>query len=98
MNDCGNAKREMTSFERLVSQMEAAVIQSRYDSSQYREILSRMDKITLDSEQAVKSSPGNSPIEEAPDTLMYKLYSQINELEAINRKNAEIISNFKTLI
>lgn len=100
INDSDNAKRGMTTFEMVVSQLEAAVSQTRFDSGQYREILLKMDNSPLESEeQGITKKSENVPMKvDPPNTLLYKLNNLIDELVRTNSRNSEIIKEFNALL
>jgi len=95
MNEGVNAKRIETSFENSIARLERAVNQACADHNEYR---GRIGKLDIISDDPIKTSAKNDPVEEVPDTLLYKLNILINELELNNHKNANLISFFNTLI
>jgi hypothetical protein len=101
MNDSiGQATKEQGIFDSLLYDLDKAISQATTDAETYKNYMNKLDSLTLECDlknQEEELSRSIQPIER-PDNVIIKLRTLINQLKAINIKNAEILKHFDTLV
>jgi hypothetical protein len=99
MNENVSAKREPTGCELIISRLEYIAGQSAEQSSIYRELVGKITYTTLESETLSMPKSSSSANEEPlPDTFFVRMDSLLSNLERTNKKNSEIITEFRKII
>jgi hypothetical protein len=95
-NKCSDKEVDVA-FNELVRELGGAVDQASYNADAYRNKVSKLDNLVLDSDQGeLKCSEAPKKVE--PDTILYKLNMILAQLQKSNRRNDEILKHLSTLV
>ncbi len=84
-------------FNELIRQLSGAVDQASYNADAYRNKVSKLDNLVLESDQCeLKCS--EAPKKAEPDTVLFKLNLILAQLQKSNRRNDEILKHLSTLV
>jgi len=85
-------------FTELIRQLASAVDQASYNTDAYKNKVYKLEYFVLECEQDLAPTNATKDSEPAPDTVLYKLRTIVNQLKVSNQKNDEILKHFSTLI
>ncbi|MFA5207461.1 MAG: hypothetical protein WC428_02275 [Candidatus Paceibacterota bacterium] len=95
--DCKAVEKD-TAFNELLRELAGEVDQASYNADAYRNKINKLDSLDLPCEQALKCGAESAPKKIEPDTILYKLRMIINQLNASNKKNNEILQHLSTIV
>jgi hypothetical protein len=93
------AKKEEGLFDSLLRNLNNAMSQTEADAETYKKYINKIDLLVLESDlkSQEKELSETLPVD-IPDNIITKLNTLLSQLETINRKNAEILKHFNTLV
>ena len=93
------AKKEEGLFDSLLRNLNNAMNQTEADAETYKKYINKIDLLVLESDlKSQEKELSSSLLMDIPDNIITKLKALLGQLETINRKNAEILNHFDTLV